>query len=301
MWKKVRWESDFESWNRKTMSNPMKTWFITGCSSGFGKILAELLLQRGDRVIATGRNPSALDPLKEYAKSPEQLLLLELDVNREAQITAAASEAIGWAGKVDVLVNNAGYGYTGALEEVSMDGIRAVFETNVFGLMAVTRAFLPHFRGNRSGRIINLSSVAGMVGTPGASIYNATKFAVEGLTEALAGELSSFGIKLTLIEPGAFRTDFANRSLQSAPYLTEYAEALAVTRSYYETIGGRQPGNPIEATRAMIEIADHPEPPLRLPMGKIALGRIRTKIKQYENEIAAWEKTILETDYPEFS
>jgi NAD(P)-dependent dehydrogenase (short-subunit alcohol dehydrogenase family) len=139
-----------------------------------------------------------------------------------------------------------------------------------------------------------------MVGTPGASIYNSTKFAVEGLSEALAGELASFGIKVTLIEPGAFRTDFANRSLRVAPYLPEYAEALSQTRKYYETIGGQQPGDPVQAVRAMIALVEHPNPPLRLPMGKIALQRIRNKIAQYESEIKTWEKTILETDFPEF-
>jgi short-subunit dehydrogenase len=211
-----------------------------------------------------------------------------------------ASDAIQKAGRIDVLVNNAGYGYVGALEEVSLSEIRAVFETNVFGLMEMTRAILPVFRSQRSGHIINLSSVAGMVGTPGASIYNSTKFAIEGLSEALAGELASFGIKVTLIEPGAFRTDFANRSLRVAPYLPEYSEALSQTRKYYETIGGQQPGDPAQAVRAMIALVDHPNPPLRLPMGKIALQRIRNKIAQYESEIKAWEKTILETDFPEF-
>ena len=277
-----------------------KTWFITGCSSGFGKILSEVLLSRGDRVIATARKIESLAPLAERATREGQLEIFELDVTNSAQVKQVAESAIAKTGGIDVLVNNAGYGYVGALEEVSMDDVRRVYETNVFGLMEVTRAILPCFRKQKSGHIINLSSVAGMVGTPGASIYNSTKFAVEGLSEALAGELSHFGIKVTLIEPGAFRTDFANRSLQVAPYHPEYAEALAVTRKYYETIGGQQPGDPLAAVNAMIEVANHPNPPLRLPMGKIALGRIRSKLSQYEAEIHAWEKTILHTDFPEF-
>jgi len=281
------------------MNPSPKTWFITGCSTGFGRILAELLLERGDRVIATARKIESLAPLAAKAKTDGQLEIFELDVTDFPTIHRVADAAIAKTGRIDVLVNNAGYGYVGALEEISMDDVRKVYETNVFGLMEVTRALLPQFRKQRSGHIINLSSVAGMTGTPGASIYNSTKFAVEGLSEALAGELSHFGIKVTLIEPGAFRTDFANRSLRVAPYMPEYAEALAVTRKYYETIGGQQPGDPVEAAKAMIAVANHPNPPLRLPMGKIALGRIRAKIAQYESEIAAWEKTILETDFPE--
>ncbi len=278
-----------------------KTWFITGCSTGFGRILAEQLLARGDRVIATARNLDSILGLHEKSRNPDQLLTYALDVTDHSLVRAVAKDAIErCAGEIDVLVNNAGYGYVGALEEISMDGVRAIYETNVFGLMEVTRAILPVFRTRKSGHIINLSSVAGMVGTPGASIYNSTKFAVEGLSEALAGELAPFGIKVTLIEPGAFRTDFANRSLKVAPYLPEYESALSQTRKYYETIGGQQPGDPAQAARAMIALADHPNPPLRLPMGKIALQRIRNKLSQYESEIDAWEKTILETDFPEF-
>ena len=277
-----------------------KTWVITGCSTGFGRILSEQLLARGDRVIATARNPDHIEGLRAHAKSPDQFLSYKLDVTDFSEIRKVANDAIEKAGRIDVLVNNAGYGYVGALEEVSMPEIRAVYETNVFGLMEMTRAILPVFRTQKSGHIINLSSVAGMVGTPGASIYNSTKFAIAGLSEALAGELASFGIQVTLIEPGAFRTDFANRSLRVAPYLPEYSEALSQTRKYYETIGGQQPGDPAQAVRAMIALVDHPNPPLRLPMGKIALQRIRNKIAQYESEIKAWEKTILETDFPEF-
>ena len=185
------------------------------------------------------------------------------------------------------------------MEEVSNEEVRRVFETNVFGLIEVTRAILPTMRAQKSGRILNLSSVAGMVAAPGAGIYAATKFAVEGLSEALAGEVETFGIKITLIEPGAFRTEFANRSLVVAPYHPDYQQALATTREYYETIGGRQPGDPVLAAKAMIELADHPNPPLRLPMGKIALGRIHKKLNQYLDELNTWQKVSLETDYPE--
>lgn len=289
-----------ESAEKTPGASRSKTWFITGCSSGFGRILSEMALDRGDRVIATARNPAALEDLRDRAPSPDHIALFELDVTRTDQIARVVRNAVERMGRIDVLVNNAGYGYVGALEETDPLEIRKVFDTNVFGLIEVTRSVLPQMRIQKSGHIINLSSVAGMSGTPGAGMYNATKFAVEGLSEALAGELASFGIRITLIEPGAFRTDFANRSLRVAPYRPEYAEALAVTRKYYETIGGRQPGNPLEAAKAILKVVDHPNPPLRLPMGKIALARIRTKIAQYEKEMQDWEPTILGTDYPEF-
>jgi short-subunit dehydrogenase len=275
-----------------------KTWFITGCSTGFGRILSELVLKSGDRLIATARNASSLETLKNFTQSPDQLLTLALDVNDSAQIKTVVSKAAEHMGRIDVLVNNAGYGYVGALEEVAMTEVRKVFDTNVFALMEVTQAIIPLMRTQKSGHIINLSSVAGMVGTPGAGIYNATKFAVEGLSEALSMELAHFGIKVTIIEPGAFRTDFANRSLHVAPYMPEYQEALAVSRKYYETIGGQQPGDPNEAAKAMIEITKLSNPPLRLVMGKIALGRIRAKLDQYLKEIATFEKVTLDTDYP---
>jgi NADP-dependent 3-hydroxy acid dehydrogenase YdfG len=251
-------------------------------------------------VFATARNLDSILSLLEKAKNPADLLTYALDVTDSAQIRSVILDASSKAGRIDVLVNNAGYGYVGALEEISMSEVRAIYDTNVFGLIEVTRAILPIMRTQKSGHIINLSSVAGMVGTPGASIYNSTKFAVEGISEALATEIAPFGIQVTLIEPGAFRTDFANRSLRVAPYMPEYKEALATTRNYYETIGGQQPGDPVAAARAIIEVANHPHPPLRLPMGKIALGRIRAKIKTYEQEMATWEKVTLETDYPEF-
>ena len=274
-----------------------KVWFITGCSTGFGRALVEQLLARGEKVVATSRKLNSLEYLNDKPES--QLLKLELDVTETAQIENAVKDALKKFGRIDVLINNAGYGYVGALEEVSSEEIRKVFETNVFGLIEMTRAVLPQMRAQKSGHILNLSSVAGMVSAPGASIYGATKFAVEGISEALAGEVAFFGIKVTLIEPGAFRTEFANRSLVTAPYHPDYNEALKTTRNYYETIGGQQPGDPEAAAKAMIELVDHPNPPLRLPMGKIALGRIHKKLDQYLTEIETWQKVTLETDFPE--
>lgn len=274
-----------------------RVWFITGCSTGFGRLLCEKLLKNGDSIVATARKPESLQSLSQFIKSPAQLLILPLDVTQKDQIQIAVEKSIAHFGHIDVLVNNAGYGSVGALEEVSEKEIRHVFETNVFGLFEVTRQVLPYMRRRKSGHILNLSSVSGMVATAGASIYAATKFAVEGHSEALAGEVASFGIKVTLIEPGAFRTDFANRSLHVAPYMIEYAEALASTRQYYETIGGHQPGNPEKAIELMIEVVNHPNPPLRLPMGTIALNRIHQKLDRYLGEIKAWEKQAKETDF----
>ena len=279
--------------------NSSKVWFITGCSSGFGKSLCELLLQEGESVIATARNPEQLSHLKTLAKNEKQLLTLPLDVTRIDQIQAAVQGSLKHFGRIDVCINNAGYGAMGALEEIPEADIRAVFDTNVFGLIEVSREITPIFRKQKSGHFINLSSVAGMVALPGASIYAATKFAVEGFSEALAGELASFGVKVTLIEPGGVRTEFANRSLKVAPYHPDYNEALAVSRKYYETIGGNQPGDPVACAKLMIRIGKTPNPPLRLVMGKIALGRVEKKLTDYEKERAEWREASLATDFPE--
>lgn len=279
--------------------NSSQVWFITGCSSGFGKSLCELLLQEGESVVATARNPDQLTGLKKFAKNEKQLLTLRLDVTQTDQIKSAVEAAVAHFGRIDVCINNAGYGAMGALEELPEADIRTVFDTNVFGLIEVSRAITPLFRKQKSGRFINLSSVAGMVALPGASIYAATKFAVEGFSEALAGELASFGVKVTLIEPGGVRTEFASRSLKVAPYHPDYNEALAVSRKYYETIGGNQPGDPVACAKLMIEIGRHPNPPLRLVMGKIAIGRVEKKLADYAKERAEWREKTLLTDYPE--
>lgn len=278
------------------MPTQNRVWFITGCSTGFGKILCEKLLQQKEQVVATARNVESLKPLLQSG-SEDQLLTLALDVTQPEQIKAAVQAAIQKFGRIDVLVNNAGYGCVGALEEISEKEIRNVFETNVFGLFEMTRAVLPYMRKQKSGHILNLSSVAGMVAAPGASIYAATKFAVEGHSEGLAAEVAAFNIKVTLVEPGAFRTDFANRSLKVAPYLPEYAEALATTRNYYETIGGQQPGDPEKAAELMIEVVRSLNPPLRIAMGKIALNRIHQKLDTYLNELNFWKKKSIATDF----
>jgi NAD(P)-dependent dehydrogenase (short-subunit alcohol dehydrogenase family) len=274
-----------------------KVWFITGCSTGFGRCLVEEVLKHGDLVVATARKVETIqDLVKDY---PKQAIAVTLDVTKKDQIEAALKKTIDTFGKVDVLVNNAGYGIIGALEEVTTEEIDHVFATNVFGLIDMTKATLPLMRAKGTGHILNISSVAGFTSTPGFGIYNATKYAVEGLSEALAGEVSSFGIKVTIIEPGPFRTDFANRSLAVAPHHPAYELAMKNTREYIEKVDGNQPGDPVRAARAMIDLVNHPNPPVRIPFGKIALDRINLKIKNFSNDLSTWEKTILETDFPQ--
>jgi short-subunit dehydrogenase len=219
-------------------------------------------------------------------------------VTKKDQIEAALKKAVDVFGTIDVLVNNAGYGIIGALEEVSEEEISSIFATNVFGLIEMTKSTLPIMRAKGTGHIINISSVAGFTSTPGFGIYNATKFAVEGLSEALAGEVSSFGIKVTIIEPGPFKTDFASRSLVTSASHPAYTEAMKNTRDYIKKINGNQPGDPVRAAKAMITLVNHPNPPLRIPFGKIALERISLKIKNFSKDLETWEQTILETDFP---
>ena len=274
-----------------------RVWLITGCSSGFGKILSEQILARGDQLIATARNPNSIEFLRDKTKSDDQLLILKLDVNSKSDIQSAIEKAHSHFGRIDVLINNAGYGQIGALEEVSDSEIRKSFDTNVFGLIEVTRAILPIMRAQKSGHIMNMSSVAGIAALAGAGIYAATKFAVEGISEALAGEVAPFNIKVTLIEPGAFRTEFASGSLKTAPEMKEYDQGLTSTRTLYKNIGGNQPGDPAKAASAMINLVDHPHPPLRLVMGALGLKRVRAKMESYEKELSAWESTTLAMDF----
>lgn len=274
-----------------------KVWFITGCTSGFGSILCKQLLERGESVVATARKPELLDELKKLSQKPDQLLTLKLDVTNNEDIKLAVNHAIEKFGRIDVLINNAGFGHVGALEEITENDIRRSFDTNVFGLIEVTRAVLPTMRNQQSGYILNLSSVAGIAAIPGAGIYAATKFAVEGLSEALAAEIAPFNIKLTLIEPGAFRTQFANGSLKTAIPMKEYDGILDNTRKLYQTIGGNQPGDPDKAAKIMIELVDHPTPPLRLVLGGIALKRARDKMERFSKEMMDWENTSTNVDF----
>ncbi|MEO6982869.1 MAG: oxidoreductase [Edaphobacter sp.] len=281
-----------------TKNNPVLVWFITGCSTGFGRLLAEAVLQFGGKVVATARKPEQIADLEQ--KYPQAAKALALDVTDQSQVDSAVAAAIQHFGHVDVVVNNAGYGVAGAIEEVAESELRPMFETNVFGLLRVTRAFLPHLRERRSGHILNLSSIGGLVSTAGIGCYNSTKFAVEGISEALAAELAPLGIHVTIIEPGPFRTDFLGRSgVQAAKHIADYGHTAANMRKYFAEQDGKQRGDPARAVQAMIQVVESPNPPLRLLLGVSALQRLRAKLDAWQKEIDAWESTTIGADFPE--
>jgi NAD(P)-dependent dehydrogenase (short-subunit alcohol dehydrogenase family) len=274
----------------------MKTWFITGASRGFGLLIAKLALARGDNVVATARQPQAVAG----ALGPhEQLLALPLDVTDEKAAAAAAQQAVARFGRIDVLVNNAGYGLLGAVEESSADEVRRLFETNVFGLLNVTRAVLPVMRRQRSGRVVNFSSIGGYMAYQGWGVYGSTKFAVEGITEAMAAELKPMGIHATVVEPGFFRTDFLDASslVSTTAQIRDYADTVGVMRSFAAGANHQQPGDPVKLARAMLALADAPEPPVRLPLGSDTVQRLQEKNRLVERELGQWMDLTLSTDF----
>ncbi len=273
-----------------------KTWLITGCSTGFGRLLAEAALARGDRVVATARDPATLGALVD--RHPETARAAALDVTRAGDAARAVSLAEEAFSGVDILVNNAGYGMMGALEEGTADEYRPMFETNVFGLIETTRAALPAMRRKGGGRIVNLSSGAGIKGAAGAGYYNATKFAVEGMSEALAQEVAPFGIAVIIVEPGPFRTDFLGRSITVARNeIVAYADTAGKMRSYTADNDGRQAGDPDKAVRVILQAIDAAEPPLHLPLGPRAYALARTKLAEFARDMDAWEHVAIATDF----
>ena len=280
------------------MANDKPVWFITGCSTGFGRELATILLARGYRVVATARDRARIADI--VAPHKDRALALELDVERQPQIATAVADAERRFRRVDVLVNNAGFGYLAAIEEGEDRDIRAMFETNVFGLAAMTRAVLPLMRGQRSGAIVNISSVGGFIGFPGTGYYPATKFAVEGLSESLSKEVAPFGIRVLIVEPGPFRTDFAGRSIRSAQRPIEaYADTAIARRRMIQGRSGAEVGDPVRAVEAVIAAVESPNPPLRLPLGNFAYDQIRAEIEAVRKEIAAGEAVARAADYPQ--
>jgi NADP-dependent 3-hydroxy acid dehydrogenase YdfG len=277
---------------------PQKVWFITGASTGFGRLLAEEVLKSGAKAIVTARN---LDKVADLEKQyPKTALALALDVTNVGQVESAVTQAIAKFGEVDVLVNNAGYGVAGAIEEVSEEEFMPMYETNVFGLLRVTRALLPQFRKQRSGHILNLSSIGGLLASPGLGYYSSTKFAVEAISESLAAELAPLGIKVTIIEPGPFRTDFLGRSgVLAGKRIPDYDNTAGNMRKYFAENDGKQPGDPLRAVHAMMQVVESPNPPLRLLLGKSALQRLRTKLENWQKEITAWEQVTVGADFPE--
>ncbi|MBU8823811.1 oxidoreductase [Mycolicibacterium goodii] len=256
----------------------MATWFITGASRGFGALIAETALAAGHNVVATARDAAAA---RAALPGGERLLTAALDVGDADQAHAAVSRALETFGGIDVLVNNAGRGILGAVEEVSDSEARAVFETNVFGVLNVTRAVLPGMRERRTGHILNFSSVGGFAGSAGWGVYNGTKFAVEGISEALALELAPLGIQVTIVEPGYFRTDFLDGSSLhfAANALADYAETAGQMRDRAQTVSHQQPGDPRAGARVIVDIGGRPDAPLRLPLGADAVERIEAKLK----------------------
>ena len=272
-----------------------RVWLITGCSKGLGRALAEAVLAHGDRVLATARDVATLAGL---TGDGAQLLRLALDVTDPAAVGRVVAAGIAHFGRIDVLVNNAGYGLAGAVEEVSDAEARAQLETNVLATLHLVRAVLPQMRAQRSGHIVQISSIAGFVGTPGLGIYNASKFALEGYSEAMAIELAPHGIHVTIIEPGPFRTDWAGPSLLTPETsIAAYAETAHKTIAMLNGYSGTQPGDPHKAALAVIRVVESPEPPLRLPLGDLALGRMRTKLAAMTRELDAWEAVARATSF----
>ena len=273
-------------------------WFITGCSTGFGREIATLILGQGGRVVATARDTGKIEDLAETGG--DRCLTVALDVTQPAQVRDAVDQAEARFGQIDVLVNNAGYGYFAAIEEGEDEEVRAMFETNFFGLATMTNAVLPGMRKRKSGHIVNISSVGGLTAFPGTGYYAATKFAVEGLSEALVKEVGPLGIKVTIVEPGPFRTDWAGRSLKkSAHEIDDYAETAHARYKQTSGYSGKQPGDPVRAAEAIVKAVNADTPPLHLLLGKPGLEFVRTKLNALQKNIADWEEVTLGADYPE--
>ncbi|MCK9686740.1 oxidoreductase [Scleromatobacter humisilvae] len=274
-----------------------RVWFITGAARGIGLRIVEAALAQGDAVVATSRDAGSL---RERFAGNASLLAVSLDVTDEAQAAAGVAAALGRFGRIDVLVNNAGFGLLGAVEEASADEVRRLYETNVFGLLNVTRAVLPSMRERRGGHVINISSVGGYRSGPGFGVYCSTKFAVEGISEALHGELAPLGVRVTVVEPGYFRTEFLDqRSLSVSPrVIADYAGTAGQVRERAAQISQKQLGDPKRLAQAMLALVASPTPPLRLPLGTDTLGAIADKNAYVAAETDAWRALSASTDFP---
>ena len=273
-----------------------KTWFITGAGRGLGADIAKAALRAGDRVVAAGRSRAALSD--RLGPNGERLLAVELDVNNEAQAQAAVDAAVARFGTIDVLVNNAGYGHLGLFEETTVQDVHAQFGTNLFGVFSVTRAVLPVMRAARKGRIFNVSSLAGMRGVAFGSLYCASKFALEGFSESLAQEVAPFGIQVTIVEPGPFRTEFlsAESIRYGAHAIADYDEQRTELRASFEQRNGRQPGDPQKLAEAVVRLASEAQPPMRFVAGTIAFDSIKVKLDAMQAELERWRPLSVGTD-----
>jgi NAD(P)-dependent dehydrogenase (short-subunit alcohol dehydrogenase family) len=269
-----------------------RVWFITGASTGLGRKLAEAALAKGDRVVATARKEETVAGLEQ--QYPGRARAVRLDVTDLAQVKASVQAATEAFSRIDVLVNNAGYGLVGAVEEVSDAQIRQQFETNLFGLLNITRAVLPLLREQKSGHILNVTSVGGQVSFPAFGLYHGTKYAIEGISESLAQEVAAFGIKVTIVEPGGFKTDFGTRSLARAERTAAYQP---VYEALLKAFDGAVFGDPARAAQAMIQVVEADKPPLRLALGADALPTIRAKLNSELEEYKRWESVTTSTAF----
>jgi NAD(P)-dependent dehydrogenase (short-subunit alcohol dehydrogenase family) len=272
-------------------------WFITGCSTGFGRELARHTLELDYPTVVTARNQDQISDL--ILGNEDHSLALKLDVTDTKQIAASVKAAIDKFGRIDVLVNNAGIGYFGSFEESSLDEARRMFEINFWGLAEVTRTILPQLRKQRSGTIVNISSIGGIAAFPSLSFYNATKFAVEALSESLSAEVAPLGIKVLVVEPGPFRTDWAGRSANEAPTtISDYHETAGVRTAMIRSYSGNQPGDPVRAAKAIVKAVEAPNPPLRLLLGKPAQGLARGKLESLRKDFEEWAELAASADFP---
>lgn len=273
----------------------MRIWLITGCSSGFGFELVRAAAARGDRVVATMRSPAGFVPPDGMSG---EVTAKQLDVTDEGQVRSVVAEVVRECGRIDVLVNNAGYGLIGSLEECSTEQIRRNFETNLMGPIFTMRAVLPVMRGQKGGHIINMSAAAAIENYAGFGVYGGAKFGLEGVSEAVAAEVRPFGVRVTLVQPGPFRTDFISRSMDRAPgEIAEYQPTVGKFASFLDGMNGKQPGDPAKAAGLIVSLVDAERPPLRLALGKYAIGKVRRKQASVLRELEAWEGQGAATDF----
>lgn len=274
-----------------------KVWFITGCSTGFGRELSKLVLSLGHKAVVAARKPDDVkDIVSEY---PDTSIAVKLDVTKPEEIKTSVQEAMEKFERIDVLVNNAGIGYFGAIEESEDDEVRRMFEINFFGLANMTKEVLPIFRKQRSGHVINISSIGGFVAFPAVGMYNATKFAVFGYSEALAKETAHLGIKVTVVAPSGFRTDWAGRSANNSKIvIDDYAPSAHANKNNIRGYSGNQPGDPVRAAKAIVKAVESENPPLRLLLGAAAMKNARLKLDELKKDFDTWEETTIGADFP---
>ncbi|MFB7656221.1 MULTISPECIES: oxidoreductase [unclassified Streptomyces] len=273
----------------------MSVWFVTGAARGLGAEITREALNREHRVIATARDASAV--LRAFPEKPDGLLAVSADVTEPGQLAAAVESGLTEFGRIDVVVNNAGHGLVGAIEETSDNAARALFDVNVFGVLNTLRATLPTLRAQRSGHVLNIGSVGGFATAPAVGLYGASKFALEGISEALHGELAPLGVRVTIVEPGGFRTDFlSGASIQVEPAAIEdYAVGAGPVREALARNDGRQPGDPVKAAKAVVDVAEAAQPPLRLQLGADAVERVEAKLDLVRRELDQWRHVALST------